>query len=99
MTTWLVSRHAGAILWVEQKGIIVDRLISHLDPSQIKEGDIVIGTLPVNLAEQVCSRGGRFFNLSLDLPPEARGFELSADDLVRFSARLEEFIVKQGALL
>lgn len=91
MTTWFVSRHPGAIEWAARQGLRVDRLLDHLDPAIVQTGDIVIGTLPVNLAAEVCARGARFFNLSLDLPPEARGRELSADDLERYGARIEEY--------
>jgi CRISPR-associated protein Csx16 len=94
MTTFFVTRHPGAIAWAARQGIAVDRQVAHLDPADIQPGDTVIGTLPVNLAAQVCARGARFFNLSLDVPPEARGRELSADDLERFGARLEAYDVQ-----
>lgn len=94
MTTLLITRHPGAVEWAARQGLKVDRQIAHLDPAAIHPGDVVIGTLPVNLAAAVCARGGRFFNLSLDMPPEARGRELSADELERFGARLEEYLIK-----
>lgn len=93
MTTYLITRHPGAIEWSTRQGLTVDKQIAHLDPADIRPGDVVIGTLPVNLAAGVCAQGGRFFNLSLDVPPEARGRELSADDLERFGARIEEFAI------
>lgn len=71
----------------------MDEHIAHLDPARIAPGDIVIGILPVNLVARVCERGGRYFNLSLDLPPEARGRELSADELETYGARLEGYMV------
>lgn len=95
MTTYFVTRHQGAVEWAARRGITVDHRISHLDPASIRAGDIVLGTLPINLAAEVCARGGRFFNLSLDVPPEARGRELSADELDRFGARLEEYRVEK----
>lgn len=95
MTTWFITRHPGAVEWTARQGLQVDQQIAHLDPAAIQPGDVVIGTLPINLAAAVCARGGRFFNLSLDLPPEVRGRELSADDLVRFGARIEEYRVEQ----
>lgn len=91
MTTYLITRHPGAKKWVARRGLKVDRLLDHLDPADIGPGDTVIGILPVNLAAEVCARGGRFFNLSLDLPPVARGRELSADEMERFGARIEEY--------
>ncbi|KXW57588.1 putative CRISPR-associated protein [Ferrovum myxofaciens] len=96
MTIFFVSRHPGAIEWAAHHGLKVDKQIAHLDPADIRSGDMVIGTLPVNIASEVLTRGGRFFNLSLDMPPEARGMELSADDMERFGARIEEFFVKKS---
>lgn len=91
MTTWFVSRHAGALEWAARRGLLIDRFATHLDPAEVQAGDTVIGSLPVNLAAVVCQRGGRYLNLSVALPAELRGKELSADQLDRLGARLEEF--------
>jgi CRISPR-associated protein Csx16 len=93
MTTLFVSRHPGARDWAAEEGIAVDAVIAHLDPDTIQPGDVVIGTLPIHLAAQVCQRGGRFLHLSLELPPDWRGRELSAADLRECRARLEEYRV------
>jgi CRISPR-associated protein Csx16 len=97
MTTLFITRHPGAIEWAARRGLHIDRQIAHLDPATIQPGDVVIGILPVNLAAEVCARGGQFFNLSLDLPPDARGRELTADELERYGARLEEYNVEKSA--
>ncbi|HHW75631.1 MAG TPA: CRISPR-associated protein Csx16 [Xanthomonadaceae bacterium] len=93
MTTLFVSRHPGALDWAAGEGLAVDAVIAHLDPQTIQPGDVVIGTLPIHLAARVCERGGRYLHLSLELPPDWRGRELSAADLRRFGARLEEYRV------
>ncbi|HUM95558.1 MAG TPA: CRISPR-associated protein Csx16 [Candidatus Competibacter sp.] len=93
MTTLFISRHPGAREWAVEEGIIVDAVIAHLDPETVQSGDVVIGTLPIHLAARVCERGGRYLHLSLELPPDWRGRELSAADLRRFGARLEEYQV------
>lgn len=93
MTTWFVTRHPGAIAWAARRGLVVDHCIAHFDPEIVAPGDTVIGVLPVNFAARVCARGGRYFNLSLDLPPEARGRELSADELDGYGARIERYVV------
>ncbi len=97
MTTWFVSRHPGAVEWAARRGLTVDRQVAHLDIAEIQPGDTVIGTLPVHLAAEVCARGARFLNLSLDVPPEARGRELDADALERFGARLEDYDIHRRA--
>lgn len=93
MTTLFISHHLGALDWATAEGIIVDQVIDHLDPQIIQPGDVVIGTLPIHLAAQVCQRGGRYLHLSVDAPHDWRRRELSADDLCRFGARLEEYQV------
>jgi len=95
MSIWFVSRHSGAVKWAQAQGIVVDHWVPHLFVNEIKSGDTVIGTLPVNMASEVCALGASYMNLSLDLPPSWRGKELTADELVEAGARLEEFMVIQ----
>lgn len=95
MSTCFVSRHPGAIAWAERQGIVVDRQLAHLDPQQVGAGDTVIGTLPINLAAEVCARGASYYHLVLRLPPELRGEELSADQLEQLGARLEGYVIQR----
>lgn len=92
---YFITRHPGAREWAEQQGLRIDSIIDHLESEQIHPGDTVIGSLPVNLAAEVCAHGGRYLHLSLDLPAEARGRELSADDMQHYGARLEAYHIKQ----
>ena len=96
MTTYFVTRHSGARDWAAQEGIVVDEVVSHLDTTVIAPGDRVIGSLPVNLAAEVCGRGGRYLHLSVDLPPELRGRELTAEEMRACAARIEEYRVERG---
>lgn len=91
MATYFVSRHPGAHDWAAEEGFEVEAVIVHLDPALIQPGDRVIGSLPVNLAAEVCARGARYLNLSLDLPPELRGRELSTEQMRACGARIEEY--------
>ena len=93
MTTYFVTRHPGALDWAAEEGLAVDVMLAHLDPETIQPGDTVIGTLPIHLAAQICQRGGRYLHLSLEVPPEQRGRELTAADLHQFGARLEAYRV------
>ena len=90
MSTWFVSRHPGALQWLRAQGIETDHQVDHLDLCQVAPGDRVLGTLPINLAAEVCARGASYFHLSLVLPRELRGRELDAEDLHRLGARLEQ---------
>ena len=91
MTTWFVSRHPGAWEWARRQGLRVDRWVPHLDLQAVAPDDTVVGTLPVQLTAEVCRRGARYLHLSVDLLPEDRGRELSADDLANRNARLEAY--------
>ena len=92
MTAYFVTRHPGAREWAEGEGIRVDYVVDHLDVGQVRPGDVVIGSLPVNLAAQVCSRGGRYLHLCLELPRDIRGRELSAEEMRQLGAWLEEVL-------
>jgi len=91
MTTWFISRHPGANDWARRKQLAVDRFVTHLDVALVQPGDTVMGSLPVNLAAQVCAKGAAYWHLSVVLPLERRGQELSADELERLGAHLQLF--------
>ena len=93
MTSWFVSRHPGAVEWVKRLELAVDRFVPHLDPAEVRPGDRVYGTLPVELAAEVCRRGGRFFALRLSLSAGQRGVDLTADDLETLGADFQEYRV------
>jgi CRISPR-associated protein Csx16 len=95
MTTWLVSRHSGALDWMRRRGVVFDRYAPHLTMEEIRAGDTVIGSLPVNLAADVCTRGATYRHLSLRLDAADRGRELSADDLDRYEATLATYLVQE----
>lgn len=94
MTTYFVSRHSGAIAWAKAEALPIDAFVAHLDVACIEPGDTVIGSLPVNLAAQVCARGAAYWHLSLELHAELRGKELSADDMERLGANLQRYRVE-----
>lgn len=91
---FFVSRHPGAIEWARQYPWAVRaRFVSHLVIEDIAPGDIVIGTLPVHLAAQVCARGARYLHLALSLTAGQRGSELTALELEAADARLVPYKV------
>lgn len=90
MTAYLVTGHAGALEWAARQGIEATH-VPHLDPTAIRAGDVVIGTLPVHLIAEINARGARYLHLVMDLPKEARQRNLTADEMEAFGARLEEY--------
>ncbi|MDR1887974.1 MAG: CRISPR-associated protein Csx16 [Zoogloeaceae bacterium] len=93
MTTFFVSRHPGALAWIERNRIPFDCHAPHLDMERIRSGDTVIGSLPVNIAAEVCARGAEYRHLSLRLDAVDRGRELSAEEMERYAASLEPYLV------
>jgi CRISPR-associated protein Csx16 len=93
MTTYFITRHQGAAQWAEQQGFKIDHVVSHFDTQTVQQGDRVLGTLPVNLAAEVCARGGQYYHLSMDSPLEYRGKELSPYLMNEFGAKLQLFTI------
>jgi CRISPR-associated protein Csx16 len=94
VTTYFVSRHPGAMEWARRQQLRIDSFVLHLDAATVHCGDTVIGSLPVNLAALVCAQGAAYWHVSLELPAALRGHELSADDLVRLGARLQQYHIQ-----
>lgn len=95
MTTYFISRHSGAVAWAEAEGFHIDQRLTHFEVETVQPGDMILGTLPVSLIAEVNICGGRYFHLTLELPPEIRGKELTADDMRTYGARLEEYAAQR----
>ncbi|MDR1686530.1 MAG: CRISPR-associated protein Csx16 [Desulfovibrio sp.] len=93
MTRWFVSRHNGAIEWAKRRKLPVDRWVTHLDADEIRNGDIVMGTLPLGSAADICNRGAAFYTLDFQTAEMQRGRELTADDLSAAGAALQRYTV------
>ncbi len=94
MATYFVTRHSGALLWADANQVAFDAHLLHLDDlSCLQKGDVVIGTLPINIVYQINQMGVRYIHLSLQIPPSLRGVELDAHQLNACQAMLEEFTV------
>lgn len=95
MTTYFISRHPGAGDWAASKGFHVDQRLAHFDVDIVQAGDRVLGTLPINLVADVNARGGHYYHLTLELPAEARGRELTVADMCAYGARLEAYTAQK----
>ncbi|MDR1510143.1 MAG: CRISPR-associated protein Csx16 [Synergistaceae bacterium] len=93
MESWFVTRHPGAAEWAKRHNFAIDRVVSHLDIEKIKPGDRVMGTLPVNIAAEICRKGAAFYHLSMNTAESQRGKEISADDMDAMRVHLERYSV------
>lgn len=91
MALWFVSRHPGARAWARARSLRVDHWVDHLDVDEVREGDVVVGTLPVDKIAEINARGARFLALCLDLTSEMRGRELTPEDMEMLGGRLVEY--------
>ncbi|WP_210237468.1 CRISPR-associated protein Csx16 [Martelella lutilitoris] len=66
-------------------------MLAHLDIETVREGDLVIGTLPVNMIADITERGASYRHLVMEVPAERRGQDLSAEEMEGYGARLEAF--------
>ncbi len=62
----LLGRHNKAFVLIGK---------SATDINDIQSGDTVIGSLPVNLAAEICQRGAAYIHMTLNVPEHWRGKE------------------------
>lgn len=96
MTIYFITRHAGALAWAKQQNLSFDVHLEHLlDINLLQAGDTIIGTLPINLVYALNVKQVRYIHLSLNIPPQLRGIELTTAQLNECQATLEEFSVQR----
>lgn len=61
----------------------------------MQAGDVVIGTLPIHLAAEVCQKGAKFYFLSINVTPEQRGTELTCKQLTEQQCSIQPFMVEK----
>lgn len=90
---YLVSRHPGALEWMQRRvPARPTRALAHLGPGfRPKRGDRVYGVLPLAWVERIQRAGAEAWVLEVDLPEELRGRELGAAELDALQARLVRY--------
>lgn len=91
MTTWVVTRHTGAIEWLNNAGVKADRVESDLEIDQPQAGDIVIGILPIQHVAVLNQRGVSYFHICIETQAQDRGTEFNAQQMQERSATLTEY--------
>ena len=91
--TLIISRHAGAMGWIQKHHpeFAECELITHASP-EILKGKRVIGILPIQLAVLATE----FWNLSLNVPANMRGKELTIEDMEKFDCKIEQFQITKS---
>lgn len=89
-----VGRHSGAMEWIKKQNIHIDQFVTSLEIDQVQRGDAVYGTLPLNLIAAVHRCGATFTHISLSIPDDYRGKELSAEQMDQFGAILQDVTVQ-----
>jgi CRISPR-associated protein Csx16 len=93
MTTYLITRHAGAVEWLTRRGMDFVHL-PHLDDlACIEPGDRVIGPLPLGKIADIVAAGACYEAIEMDLPEGVRGSELTPDQMVGYRACLVRYHV------
>ena len=93
---WFVSRHEGAIEWAKHFDLPVDVWAKHLSVADISAGDVVLGTLPVDLIAQLSAQSTRVYFLVMPLRLNQRGHELSLEEMLQMQCYLQEYVVSFG---
>ena len=75
MDTVIVTRHSGLVEWLKRRGI-EGEVVSHADEDTVRDKR-VYGVLPFRLA----ALADEFIEVSMNVPAELRGKELTADDI------------------
>lgn len=93
MADYLVGRHKGAVEWARRKGIEAEykEHFEDADVAAIREGDRVYGPLPIQIVAEINRLGGHYFHIEMNVPKDARGRELSADEMEQFKAKEVEY--------
>lgn len=96
ITIYFVTRYAGALAWAVQNQLHFDYHLEHIKSiTLLKDGDIIIGTLPINIVYALNSQVVRYIHLALQIPAELRGQELSVGQLTQGQAMLQKYILTQ----
>jgi putative CRISPR-associated protein (TIGR02620 family) len=85
----IVTRHAGLVEVLAQDFGIVGEVVAHATEGSVRGKD-VYGVLPLHLAACAAS----VTEVTLNLPADKRGAELSADEVRQYMVGLRTFVIR-----
>ena len=87
----ILTQHIGAIEWLRRIGITAE-IVTQPTAEKVR-GKHVIGDLPIHMAIECFT----VTSIAFDKTPNKREEEISANDMEKFGARLETFLVRRVA--
>lgn len=87
----VITRHSDTIKLLKEKGIITDNdiILDHVDNIEQIEGQVVLGTLPIDLAAY-CQK---ILFIKWNIPLEARGREWTYEETKAYYNGISEYKV------
>ena len=87
----VVTRHSALVTYLKEKGLIREdtRVLTHASPEDV-QGKHVLGVLPHSLSA-LCES---FTEITLQIPPELRGKELSVEDIHKYASGITTYVVR-----
>ena len=94
MKILVVTRHTATCNWLKTRLAEHDLHFTAHFTAEMTEGfEVVVGILPINLVADLNARGIRFFMVTMEVPAELRGKELTEEQMVECNVKLEQFCV------
>lgn len=86
----IVTRHPALVAYLKEIGLMKegDKVITHATPDDVRD-KMVIGVLPLSLA----AIAFEVIEVPLNLPPEARGKELSIEEVRQYAGKPARYMV------
>ena len=89
MKNIIISRHEGAVAWLEEIKGVTGKVIPHFDEKVEVKNKKVYGTLPVHLIKEIIDNGGEFYLINLpSVAFSQRGEELTPSEMEKAGAQL-----------
>ena len=92
----IVTRHNATVEWLKSTMLDDDVIVvtAHYTPRLAEGFDYVVGILPIQLVAELCAEGIRYYQVTMDVPEEFRGKELTVEQMDQFGARLVQYNVE-----
>ena len=98
MKVLIVTRHTATVEWIKSTLLPSDEVsvVAHYAPGMEDSFDYVVGILPMNYVADMYVRNPkiRYYQVSMEVPEEFRGKELTIEQMDKFHASLVPYYVE-----